>query len=144
MFGASPRFPIVTINCFHSSPLFAFSALNIIEGMGGWVCKHGCYLRFIYLKSTYKLQALWSTELGSWLWKPDTSWPPAASGPVRPSWPHRWHFSNTLHLPPHRNELHVLHFAEGWRWEWLAKFTKVSDSSMQLSIRQRAMQVWIR
>ena len=56
-------------------PLCLLFAVEHNRRMGGWVCKHGCYLRFIYLKSTYKLQALWSTELGSWLWKPDTSWP---------------------------------------------------------------------
>ena len=65
--------------------------------------------------------------------------PPAASGHVQPSYTfHRWHFSHLPYTFLHTEMSYmcfILQKAE--RWEWLSKFTKVSDSSIQFSIRQR-------
>lgn len=82
-FTKVPRY--LPLTALRVPSVFLLLAVEHNRRMGGWVCKHGCYLRFIYLKSTYKLQALWSTELGSWLWAA-LAGPPAASGPVRPSY----------------------------------------------------------
>lgn len=131
-FPKVPRYPAT--NCFHSSPLL--SAVRHNWRTDGWVCKDICYFHFSYLNSIYKLQSsvvqkAWFLAMETWHW----SILRQLTTGLCSSHVYRWHFNHIaytfLHCHHHsdRKELHLLHFSEGERQQWPAKY-RVSENSI--------------
>lgn len=132
-------------------PLTAFTApLCLLSAIRcNWRIESGCgsmcviFILVIWTALT-SFGLLWSTERDSWLRKPDTS----SSSSSRPracaacSRICRWHFNHLaytfLHCHHHsdRNELHLLHFPEGWKAIAACQVYTVSESSIEFKVGQ--------